>query len=86
MGLHQGLSPELVNQHTLLEASGHAPVEEEAPVSGPWQQLGQEPGHILDQLTLSDVQQATQQVIPTSRGDLPLTAIGSGAQMGGLHL
>ncbi|BDA46239.1 probable phosphoinositide phosphatase SAC9 [Coccomyxa sp. Obi] len=82
----QGLSPELVNQHTLLEASGYTPVEEEAPASGPWQQIGQEPGHILDQLTLSEVQQATQQVIPTSRGDLPLTAIGSGAQMRDLHL
>jgi len=76
--LQQGWSPDLVNQHTLLEASRNVPVEE-APA--PWQQISQEPGHILDQLTLSDVQQATQQpVIPTSKGDLPLTAVGSGVQ------
>lgn len=85
VGLLQGWSPDLVNQHTVLEASRDAPVEEAA-ASAPWQQIGQEPGHILDQLTLSDVQQATQPVVPTSQGDLPLTAIGSGAQVKDLHL
>jgi hypothetical protein len=85
MGLLQGWSPDLVNQHTVLEASRDAPVEEAA-ASAPWQQIGQEPGHILDQLTLSDVQQATQPVVPTSQGDLPLTAIGSGPQVKDLHL
>ncbi len=79
-GVQQGWSPDLVNQHTLLEASRDAPVEE-APAPSPWQQIGQEPGHILDQLTLSDVQQATQPVLPTTKGDLPVTAVGSGAQM-----
>ena len=57
MCLQTGLERELVNQHTILEATMGMPVQKE--VASPWQQLASEPGHILDPLTLSDLTSAS---------------------------
>lgn len=66
-----GLNPELVNQHTLLEASLGVPVQQ---ADGPTLlQQAAEAGHLLDELTVTDVEHAARLQVPAPEAaDVPV--------------